>query len=70
MALAHVLSKEAGKDAAVTGRAHNGLVSLTGKKLPPDPQQWNQVVQAGVTIAPEPGWVDNAVRTAEGWVKP
>jgi hypothetical protein len=69
VALAHVLSKEVGKDTAVVGRAHDGLVSLTGKKLPPDPQQWNQVVQAGVTIAPEPTWVDNAVRTAEGWVK-
>lgn len=69
VALTHVLGKEVGKDAAITGRAHDGLVSLTGKKLPPDPQQWNQVVQAGVTIAPEPGWVDNAVRTAGGWVK-
>ncbi|HUR55673.1 MAG TPA: hypothetical protein VMZ71_16165, partial [Gemmataceae bacterium] len=46
VALAHVLSKEVGKDAAVVGRAHDGLVSLTGKKLPPDPQQWSQVVQA------------------------
>ena len=69
VALAHVLNKENGKDAAVVGRAHDGLVSLTGKKLPPDPEQWGKVVQAGVVIAPEPTWVDNAVQTAAGWVK-
>jgi hypothetical protein len=69
VALAHVLSKEVGKDTAIVGRAHDGLVNLTGKKLPPDPVQWNQVVQAGVTIAPEPTWTENAVQTAAGWVK-
>lgn len=69
VALAHVLGKDAGKDAAVAGRAHDGLVRLTGKRLPPDPKQWDQVVQAGVTVAPEPGWVENAVQTAGGLFK-
>ena len=43
---------------------HDGLVRLTGKNLPPEPQKWDAVVQAGVVIAPEPTWVDNAVRQA------
>lgn len=70
-ALAQVLAaeKEKGKDTAIVGRAHDGLVHLTGKRLPPDPKKWDEVVQAGVTIAPEPTWVDNAVQTAVGWVK-
>ena len=48
------------------GRAR-GLVRLTGKNLPPDPQKWNEVVQAGVTIAPEPTWVENAIHNAAFW---
>jgi hypothetical protein len=68
-ALARMLSAESGKDQILTRGAHQGLVRLTGKKLPPDPQQWNEVVQAGVTIAPEPTWIEDAIQTAEGWVK-
>jgi HEAT repeat protein len=68
--LAQVLGRESGKDTAVVGRAHDGLVRLTGKHLPPDPQKWDAVVQAGVTIAPEPTWMDNAVQSAVGWLKP
>jgi hypothetical protein len=67
--LAEVLGRESGKDTAVVGRAHDGLVRLTGKHLPPDPRKWDAVVQAGVTIAPEPTWVDNAVQAAAGWFK-
>ena len=44
-------------------------MKLTGKKLPPDPQQWNEVVQAGVILAPEPTWWDNMVEQAARWVK-
>ena len=69
VALAQVLGRESGKDTAVVGRAHDGLVRLTGKHLPPDPQKWDAVVQAGVTIAPEPTWVDTAVQSAVGWFK-
>ncbi|HEX4611946.1 MAG TPA: HEAT repeat domain-containing protein [Urbifossiella sp.] len=61
VALSQVMSADAGKDPAVTGRAHDGLVSLTGQRIPADPARWNQVVQAGVTIAPEPNAVDRAV---------
>lgn len=64
-ALSRVLAAESGKDTALTGRAHDGLVHLTGKRLPPDPNKWNEVVQAGVTIAPEPTWVENAFE----WVR-
>jgi HEAT repeat protein len=69
-ALAEVLKAEAEtKDTAMIGRTHQGLVHLTGKKLPADPQVWNEVVQAGVTIAPEPTWLDKAVETAMFWEK-
>jgi HEAT repeat protein len=69
VALATVLSNESGKDPALVRGAHQGLVHLTGKKLPPDPQKWGEVVQAGVTIAPEPTWVENAIQTATFWEK-
>ena len=69
VALSQVLAAESGKDTAMVGRAHDGLVRLTGKRLPPEPKQWNEVVQAGVVIAPEPSWVEDAVQTAVGWVK-
>ena len=39
---------------------------LTGKRLPPDPKKWDDVVQAGVVIAPEPTWVENAFE----WARP
>jgi HEAT repeat protein len=64
VALARVLADEKGKDPALAGRAHEGLVSLTGQPHPADPEQWNAVVQAGVTIAPEP----DAVQRAVDWV--
>lgn len=60
-ALSRVLAAERGKDSALTGRAHDGLMNLTGKRLPPDPKQWNDVVQAGAVIAPEPNWVEQAI---------
>jgi hypothetical protein len=73
VALAHVLntesSKESGRDVSLTRNAHQGLVRLTGKKLPPDPQKWNEVVQAGVTIAPEPTWAETAIQNAAFWEK-
>ena len=70
MALARVLTSEINKpDTAIIGRAHEGLVRLTGKQLPPDPQKWNEVVQAGFEIAPEPTWWDNAIEQAARWVK-
>ena len=74
IALATVLHAEsqkqgADRDNSVVRGAHQGLVHLTGKKLPPDPQQWGEVVQAGVVIAPEPTWVENAVQNAMFWEK-
>lgn len=65
-ALAQVMSAEHGKDAAMAGRAHDGLVNLTGQRIPADPARWNQIVQAGATVAPEPGLVDRAVNWVLG----
>lgn len=71
VALVRVLQAEAGSpDAALLGRAHEGLVRLTGHRLPPDPQAWNDVVQAGVEIAPEPGWFERVIEQALFWQKP
>jgi hypothetical protein len=69
IALANVLHDQSGKDPSLVRGAHQGLVHLTGKKLPPDPQKWGEVVQAGVVIAPEPTWVQNAVQNAIFWEK-
>jgi hypothetical protein len=68
-ALATVLKQQSGKDPTLTYRAHAGLVRLTGKRLPPDPQAWGEVVQAGATVAPEPTWVESAVQNAMFWDK-
>ncbi len=69
VALAQVLAADTNKDTAIAGRAHAGLVRLTGKKLPPDPKEWDAVVRAGVVIAPEPTWIDDQVETAAAWIK-
>ena len=50
--LAAVLNAEKARDIALASRAHEGLVELTGQELPADPDQWNQVVQAGFELAP------------------
>jgi hypothetical protein len=69
-ALSQVLNAASGKDHVMVVWAHDGLVRLTGKRLPPDPQQWEAVVQAGVVIAPEPSPIETAVQNAIEWVKP
>jgi hypothetical protein len=69
VALATVLNAEAGNDQTLARGAHQGLVKLTGKKLPPDPAQWNAVVQADIKLAPEPTWVENAIQQAAFWEK-
>jgi hypothetical protein len=57
------------QDTAIVGRTNEGLVRLTGKKLPPDAQQWNQVVQAGIVIAPEPPWWESTIQQVAAWTK-
>jgi HEAT repeat protein len=47
-------------DTALIHRTHEGLVRLTGRDLPPDPHAWQEVLQAGVTLAPEPTWWEEA----------
>jgi HEAT repeat protein len=69
VALAEVLKQQAGKDIILARQSHAGLVKLTGKQLPPDPEKWNEVVQAGVVIAPEPTWIESAIQTAAFWEK-
>jgi hypothetical protein len=69
VALATVLAAESGKDPTLARNAYQGLVRLTGKNLPPDPEKWNEVVQAGVTIAPEPTWAENVIQNAAFWQK-
>jgi hypothetical protein len=56
------------QDTAMIGRANEGLVRLTGKNLPPDPQQWNEVAKA-VVIVPEPGWWESTVTQVSAWFK-
>jgi HEAT repeat protein len=61
VALAKVLQSEARKDLVLARRTHEGLVQLTGKNLPPDPEQWQQVVQAGFTVTPPPNAIQRAL---------
>ena len=60
-ALAKVLTAEQGKDVTLTNLAHGGLVELTGLKHPADAAAWNEVVQAGFEIAPEPSGLRRAL---------
>jgi len=57
VALSRVLTETQAKDVALASLAHTGLKSLTGKDLPPDPAQWQGVVQAGFEVVPEPSAV-------------
>ncbi|MBA4062870.1 MAG: hypothetical protein C0501_04025 [Isosphaera sp.] len=67
-ALAQVLGTEAGgRDPALVGRTHQELVRLTGRKLPPDPKAWDEVVQAGAVVVPEPTWLENVIDQAMFW---
>lgn len=67
VALARVLEAQAGKDVILARGAHQGLVRLTGKKLPPDPARWNEVVQANIELAPEPSWIQQAIERVGFW---
>lgn len=69
VALAEVLKQQSGKDIILARQSHAGLVRLTGKRLPADPAQWDEVVQAGVTLAPEPTKFESAVQSAIFWDK-
>lgn len=62
-ALARVLKDEAGHDVVLAQNAHTGLKELTGRNLPADPEQWDQLIQTGVTVQPEP----NLIQRAIGW---
>ena len=61
VALAQVLQAETGKDVVLAGRAHEGLVELTGKDLPADPVKWNLVVQTGFEVSSGPSWLDKTI---------
>ncbi len=61
VALAKVLSSEKTRDVGMASRAHDGLVALTGKSLPAEPEKWDEVVQAGAEVAPERGTVERAI---------
>ncbi len=69
VALAEVLKQQSGKDVILARQSHAGLVRLTGKRLPPDPEKWNEVVQAGVVIVPEPTRLESAIESATFWEK-
>ncbi len=60
-ALAKVLSAEKGKDSALAGRAHEGLMDLTGRDLPADPEAWDSLVKSGTaTVTAQPNLIQQA----------
>ncbi|CAN5249991.1 hypothetical protein BH11PLA2_BH11PLA2_37580 [soil metagenome] len=49
-----VLKEQKGKDPAMTDRAHDGLVALTGQKMPADASVWEAAMKSGeATVKPE-----------------
>jgi hypothetical protein len=63
--LVKVLETE--KDVAVRDRAHESLVSVTGKHLPPDAKQWEDLLnQPGYQPTPESG-PSKALHVLVGW---
>jgi HEAT repeat protein len=66
-ALAKVLAMEKSRDPAMADRAHEGLVALTGRNLPDDPQQWDLAVRNGqAPVVAEPNFVQQAAFWAFG----
>ena len=61
VALQKVLAAESGKDTGLASRAHSGLMELTGRDLPADPQKWDEVVQAGAQVGPERSGLEKTV---------
>jgi HEAT repeat protein len=61
--LAKVLKSDSGRDVVISSRAHEGLVNLTGQRVPPDPEKWNAIVQSGFEVVPEPNALQRAVHT-------
>lgn len=61
VALAQVLKTDGGRDILLSDTAHEGLVELTGKKLPADGDKWAEVIQAGFVVQPEPSGFRRAV---------
>jgi HEAT repeat protein len=63
-ALSRVLAMEKSRDPAMAGRAHEGLVALTGQNIPDDPQAWDLAVRNGqAPVVPEP----NVIQQAAAW---
>jgi HEAT repeat protein len=62
-ALVHVLKTE--KDVALRDRAHQSLQLATGKKLPPDPQTWEDLLHASPDQAPP----RHPIQTVAGWFR-
>jgi len=66
IALAQVLKTDGKRDILLSDTAHEGLVELTGKKLPADGDKWAEVIQAGFVVQPEP----SGFRRALGAITP
>lgn len=49
--LVRVMRKES--DVAIRGRAHENLIKLTGRELPPDSEEWDTIVQPIPTTIPK-----------------
>lgn len=59
VALVEVMKDESGKDPAMTARARESLVSLTGKDYAADPAAWETAMRSGTaTIVPEPTGIE------------
>jgi hypothetical protein len=67
LALAKVLTLEKTRDPALAGRAHEGLVSLTGQSMPDDPQRWDMLIRSGeATVVPQPNVIQQAAAMVIG----
>jgi hypothetical protein len=65
--LVGVMKAEKGKDPALTARAHESLVSLTGKDYPAEPEKWEVALKSGTaTIVPEPS---SSILQVGAWLK-
>jgi hypothetical protein len=62
--LHHVMTLEQNRDTAMANRAHEGLMALSGQRLPMTSPEWGRVVHDAMEIAPEP----NAIQRAAAWV--
>jgi hypothetical protein len=64
--LLNIMNNESIRDTAVSNRAHEGLVKLTGANYQPGDAKWSEIAQSGFVTNESSGGI---IETVSGWFK-